>query len=82
MSRPCRKVNTVTDGAPIGPRGVKLLNRVRHAGGTYPLECNRDRDSAGRAIAGGFLRRDARDDTLVHITGKGLAYLDHLARAV
>ncbi|MDI7924571.1 hypothetical protein [Ferirhizobium litorale] len=77
-----RKIITVTDGAPIGPRGRTLLRKVRDRGGPYTLASNGDRDSAGRVIAGGYLRRDTRDDQVVYITGKGLAYLDHLARSV
>lgn len=67
---------------PAGPRGVALLRRVREAGGTYKCERNRDRDAAGRCELLGYVRRDTRDEELLHLTHDGLAHLDRLMRAV
>lgn len=67
---------------PVGPRGVALLRRLREAGGAYRCERNRDRDAAGRCETVGYIRRDARDEELLHLTQDGVAHLDRLMRAV
>lgn len=72
---------TVSDGAPIGPRGVALLRHVRSAGGGYALASNADREACGLALMAGFVRRDHVRDDIVYLTGSGQAYLDLLARA-
>lgn len=66
---------------PIGPRAIGLLRNIRAAGGTYRCARNRDRDAAGRCVMAGYVRRDARDDELLHLTDAGRAHLDRLMRA-
>lgn len=66
---------------PIGPRAIGLLRRIRAAGGTYRCERNRDRDAAGRCVMAGYVRCDARDGELLHLTDAGALHLDRLMRA-
>jgi hypothetical protein len=77
----CLNYPTVADGAPIGPRGVEFLRRVRRADGGYALASNADREACGRALIAGFVRRDHVKDGVVYLTGAGQAYLDMLMRA-
>ncbi|MDK1386347.1 hypothetical protein QN224_13105 [Sinorhizobium sp. 8-89] len=73
-------VTKVADGGPIGPRGVNFLRRVRDAGGPYRIALNADREQLDRALCGGFVVADPRNDDLVRLTEAGAAYLDRLMR--
>ncbi|WP_224393489.1 hypothetical protein [Ensifer adhaerens] len=76
------RVARVADGGPIGPRGVAFLRRVREARGVYRITLNADREVLDRAIDGGFVSVDAGDRDAVNLTEVGVAYLDHLMRAL
>jgi hypothetical protein len=72
---------TVADGAPIGPRGIEFLRRVRRASGGHVLASNADREACVRALMAAFVRRDHVRDDVVYLTVSGQAFLDMLMRA-
>lgn len=68
-------------GGPIGLRGVALLRRVQAADRPYRCERNADDAIAWRCLEAGMVRLDSRDDAVLHLTAKGRAYLEQMARA-
>lgn len=71
---------TWRDG-PIGLRGVALLRRVRAADRPYRCVRNADHAVAWRCLEAGMVALDTRDEDVLHLTAKGRAYLDSIARA-
>lgn len=70
---------------PIGGDGFNLLVRAaRHErahGWAYPLAFESDKRGAVKAVAGGYVEREADDMHMVRLTGKGKAYLARMMGA-
>ncbi len=65
----------------IGPRALSFLRRVAHeGGGSLRVTKNSEREAAEACFGAGYLAADRRDDALYHITTKGAAFLNRLAR--
>lgn len=75
----CMRVCLPAD--PVGPRAIALMRRVRAEGGRYRCQRNADREAAGRCEMAGYIRRDRRDEEVLHLTDAGMAHLDKLVRA-